>query len=105
MDPQPETDEFPKLCSGHFTHQLEQLQRTLVRRTKLAILCSTLGYEQPRAALPEKVAGWLLGRISLLCEMGEGMVLWLPPQWRGRLLNIGCGNGVLLLNFACRACA
>jgi SAM-dependent methyltransferase len=67
---------------------------------KLAIVCSTLGYEHPTGALIDQIGGWLLSRIPLLREMGEGMILWCPSKWRGRLLDIGCGSGALLKNFA-----
>jgi 2-polyprenyl-3-methyl-5-hydroxy-6-metoxy-1,4-benzoquinol methylase len=70
------------------------------RSNEIAILCATLGYEHPTVGLTEEVVGWFLARISLLRDMGEGMVLWCPSKWRGRLLDVGCGSGTLLKNFA-----
>jgi 2-polyprenyl-3-methyl-5-hydroxy-6-metoxy-1,4-benzoquinol methylase len=100
MDPQPHRHEIAKLYSSYYTHDAEPAPRSWLGRMKLAILCSTLGYEHPTGAIIDKIGGWLLGRISLLREMGEGMILWCPSKWRGRLLDVGCGSGALLRNFA-----
>jgi 2-polyprenyl-3-methyl-5-hydroxy-6-metoxy-1,4-benzoquinol methylase len=100
MDPQPHRHDIAKLYSSYYTHVAESAPRSWLGRMKLAILCSTLGYEHPTGALIDKIGGWILGRISLLREMGEGMVLWCPSKRRGRLLDVGSGSGALLNNFA-----
>jgi 2-polyprenyl-3-methyl-5-hydroxy-6-metoxy-1,4-benzoquinol methylase len=100
MDPQPHRDDIAKLYTSYYTHDTEPAQRSWLGRMKFAIVCSTLRYEHPAGGLIDKVGGWLLGRISLLREMGEGMILWCPSKWRGRLLDVGCGSGALVKNFA-----
>src|ERR1700693_1903946 len=63
MDPQPHRQEIAKLYSRYYTHDAEPESRSWLGRMKLAILCSTLGYQHPAAGLIDKVGGWLLGRI------------------------------------------
>jgi SAM-dependent methyltransferase len=100
MDPQPHRQDVPSLYSSYYTHAAKPESHSRLGRMKLAILCATLGYEHPTGGRIDTVGGWLLARISLLREMGEGMILWCPSKWRGRLLDVGCGNGALLKNFA-----
>jgi 2-polyprenyl-3-methyl-5-hydroxy-6-metoxy-1,4-benzoquinol methylase len=100
MDPQPHREDITNLYSSYYTHNVEPESQSRLGRMKMAILCATLGYEHPTGGPIDKVGGWLLARISLLREMGEGMILWCPSKWRGRLLDVGCGNGALLKNFA-----
>ena len=39
---------------------------------------------------------WLLSKIGPLKELVSGSLMWLRAEERGKLLDIGCGNGYFL---------
>lgn len=101
LNPRPAAEELGSLYENYFTHQADQMDpqgaglRDQVRR---AIQERLLGYAariSPRvralAALVQLVPWY---RASAMREL-----FWLPAAATGRLLDIGCGNGVPMQRF------
>ncbi|MEX0907083.1 MAG: class I SAM-dependent methyltransferase, partial [Gemmatimonadota bacterium] len=78
---------------GYFTHTDDagQLRNAVAPPTLVrATLARRLGYAQPSAMR----AAWLLERLPAWSEHCESYALFLPANPTGRLLDVGCGNGV-----------
>jgi hypothetical protein len=96
LDPQPELEDIPKLYFQYYTGTVAKNTSPLRRKIKQALL-ATLGY----SANPSMAMHLLQGCLALvptLQEMAEATAMYLPSAWRGRVLDVGCGNGVLLRN-------
>ncbi|HEX4599345.1 MAG TPA: class I SAM-dependent methyltransferase [Burkholderiaceae bacterium] len=101
LNPRPVAEQLPRLYENYFTHEAEQPGprsdglRVHVRR---AIQRSLLGYPARLGAAARALAAvvqlvpWY--RTSALREL-----FWLPFSSRGRLLDIGCGNGAPMQRF------
>lgn len=99
LNPRPLPEEIGKLYEDYHTHVVPSGNvnrkrlgriRTLVKNS---ILRSSYGYRIEGA---RSFLGWLLSRLGPLREMVGGSVLWLHFREKGRLLDIGCGNGQFL---------
>jgi len=97
LDPQPEPAEIHKLYAGYYTGHAARDTRPSRRRIKASILSVSLGYKDGAGAI-DVLAGRALTRIPGLRDVADATVLYLPAKWRGRILDVGCGNGVLLKN-------
>jgi len=97
LNPQPTPDDVGKLYIQYFTHQkLETPKKALAglrKRVKASILSSSFGYEMEGS---NRIMGSVLNCIGPLWEIVGGRVLWLEAGEKGRLLDIGCGNGQFL---------
>jgi len=96
LDPQPLPGELSKLYTQYYTHQVEKASRKRLARLrniiKTSILQTCFGYFMEQ----NKLLGWFFSLISPFKEIVGGSILWLKAQERGRLLDIGCGNGQFL---------
>lgn len=97
LNPQPTPDDVGKLYIQYFTHQkLETPKKALAglrKRVKASILSSSFGYKTDGS---NRIMGSVLSCIAPLREIVGGRVLWLEAGEKGRLLDIGCGNGQFL---------
>ena len=97
LDPRPVLEDIGKLYSRYFTHTAPpavpaRLVR-LRRKVKASLLASTFQYKADGAS---KALGWVCARIGPLREAVGGTIMWLDASRRGRLLDVGCGNGHFL---------
>ena len=99
LNPQPIPEDIPKLYRTYLTHQNNgRCPRPLRFRDKLlqATRAMALQYE---TLLPGPKWRWL-GRLTcavpLLRDLAAGSLMFLESSSRGRLLDVGCGNGTLL---------
>lgn len=97
LDRQPAPEEIGRFYVGYrCTHTVrEPVPGRLAGLTKAirkGILASAFGYTDLASGV-ERALGWLCSRIAPLRDSVGGSVLWLDASWRGRLLDVGCGNG------------
>lgn len=100
LDPVPVPDDIPLLYARYYTHLVDRAPPWLIRTynaVSSAIVTSAFGY---RDALPANRATLALGRLlSCIRDVRDrfgGDIMWLPQSWRGRLLDLGCGEGRFL---------
>lgn len=97
LNPRPIPEDIGKLYSKYFTHQaidtptgvLTGLNKSL----KASILQSSFGYEIEES---NKIIGSVLSKIRPLKDIAGGNVRYLNGCEKGRLLDVGCGNGIFL---------
>lgn len=91
LDPRPVLADVGKLYVHYLTHNPPAEPSHFGRSVRQGILIGALGYP---------VAGsWLGKALAWLAPVRDrisGTMMWLRAQWRGRLLDIGCGNGEFL---------
>jgi 2-polyprenyl-3-methyl-5-hydroxy-6-metoxy-1,4-benzoquinol methylase len=97
LNPRPIPDDIGKLYSRYYTHQvLDASKRTLAglrKSVKASILQYSFGYQMEGSS---RVLGSVLSRIGPLEDIVGGGVLYLKAGDKGRLLDVGCGNGLFL---------
>ncbi len=99
LDPMPIEEDIGRLYANYFTHVPyvpSENQRSFKTRLKDAILAHAFGYTE---LMPDgwlRVVGKTLARSSLVNERVGRSIMWLRGNWRGSLLDIGCGNGRFL---------
>lgn len=96
LDPMPGAADLPALYDRYFTHEAGA-ESLLQRAVKRGIPALRMGYpEPPGSDLLERMLARVLAWIPPLVEIAEHAVLWLPVSRRGRLLDVGCGDGAFL---------
>lgn len=90
LSPRPEASDIGRLYAGYHTHEDEAPPSALQRAVRHGIPAALLGYGDPG------IGSRLLARIGPLREAGLRSVLGLGAETRGRLLDVGCGSGLLL---------
>lgn len=93
LDPRPTADAIPDLYRDYFTHASEREGPSKRRGLKRALIARVCGYEPARE---RSMAATLLSAAGPVREAAEGAVMWLPAERRGRLLDVGCGDGRFL---------
>lgn len=100
LNPRPIPEDIGRLYSEYFTHttanavpnRIALLRKAIKRR----ILMSTFSYKNHSDKLSKKAARWLLSGMGFFRDVIDGAVMWLGTSCRGRLLDVGCGNGIFL---------
>jgi len=97
LNPQPNPDDIGKLYAQYFTHttpnSAPKNSSALRKLIKASILASGFGYSVDGS---NRMLGSLLSLVEPLKEMVGGGVRWLGNDDKGRLLDVGCGNGRFL---------
>jgi SAM-dependent methyltransferase len=97
INPQPTPDDVGKLYTQYFTHttlnSVPKNSSALRKLIKASILASSFGYSVDGSNI---MLGSLLSLIGPLKEIVGGGVRWLGNDDKGRLLDVGCGNGSFL---------
>jgi len=102
LDPLPLDSEHGKLYGRYFTHgddapkRSAQLPRDLARPLGQAILAARYGYSSDQVSSGLYALGKLAGLSPRSRDRVGRHVLWTRGEWRGRVLDVGCGSGDLL---------
>jgi SAM-dependent methyltransferase len=101
LSPRPHREEIPKLYERYYTHSPpaagDGASKSLTRATRDAALRRVCGYDAGRG--PGRLRRLLAegrGRLGPIRDAATGSVMWLGASRRGRLLDVGCGNGLFL---------
>jgi 2-polyprenyl-3-methyl-5-hydroxy-6-metoxy-1,4-benzoquinol methylase len=99
LDPVPHADDIPLLYRRYYTHghdggSGDVLGKGTPRRARLAYLAHAYGYHIDPA--PPAWLAWTLALVPGRREHLDLSVLELRSEWRGPLLDVGCGSGVML---------
>ena len=99
IDPLPSSDELDAAYSGYYTHAAPRKKAPLLRpiydRMKRGFLARTMGYDEGVTNL-ERRLGFFARFLPEGRHQMEAACMHLPARLRGRILEIGCGNGNIL---------
>lgn len=99
LDPQPLPEELSKLYEREYVTQVpasQDVAASVQDRIRQAIVAHTYGYPSSGTDHRWPKAGRVLSLIGPLREAAAASIRWLPASQRGRLLDVGCGNGAFL---------
>lgn len=102
LSPRPLPSERGGLYSEYYTHGELSAQpriRRLRREIRWAVLSAGFGYANLRLGTPvSRLGGHLLKVLPAVKKKVQREVLYLDGRHRGRLLDVGCGDGSFLLS-------
>jgi SAM-dependent methyltransferase len=96
LNPRPRADEIHKAYTQYYTHGVVQEAPTfpsLRRMIKFAILSGTFGYGHLASSPATRVLGKALRFVPFFREKVLSRIRYLHGSLRGKLLDVGCGNG------------
>lgn len=100
LNPQPISQDIDKIYCNYSTHEFS---RGKARRDRLqgwiapVIVAATLGYNDViNLGSGRKSVGRILNLVPPLRDIGQSYVMFLNGRQRGKLLDVGCGNGTYL---------
>lgn len=97
LNPHPAADDIGRLYSQYFTHQTLNAPKgnlaDLNKILKASILQSSFDYPMK---VSNRIIGPVLSKIGLLRDIAGSNVRYLKGSEKGRLLDVGCGNGIFL---------
>lgn len=99
LNPCPISGEIEKLYANYYTHSAETQMTQLTslrKKVEHSILASAFGYKSLFSGRGTRMAGRILSFISPIKEFVGRSVMWLDCSQKGKLLDIGCGNGQFL---------
>lgn len=100
LNPRPISKEIHKLYSTYYTHipgNAPSRRRNSLRKTiNRSILATAYGYDNISINNVGKTSSQLLSSIGILRDVVGRKIMWLSASRRGRLLDVGCGNGQFL---------
>ncbi|HEB36042.1 hypothetical protein LCGC14_1197620 [marine sediment metagenome] len=101
LNPQPIPENIGKLYANYFTHSIDiknPILASLRKKVWRILLATTFGYNNilNSSSSKSKWIGKALSLVPLLKERVESSIMYLNGSWKGKLLDIGCGNGQFL---------
>ena len=100
LDPQPVPEDLPNVYPDNYLTHSEQVDGSAIGglRTsiKLGVLAAAFGYGGVAPTRWAGILGNLASSLTMVRDSAGGVVMWLDGTTRGRLLDIGCGNGRFL---------
>ncbi|MDA3896726.1 MAG: class I SAM-dependent methyltransferase [Desulfobacteraceae bacterium] len=98
LHPQPSPEEIPGFYKAYHTHQAPDHIPRISIESALLIPGTLMGYRNSHLGVKGRARGRRLSMVGPIREIGKRSVMWLSAHPGGKLLDIGCGNGVFLFN-------
>src|SRR5438094_2963270 len=98
LDPRPVAADLAELYTSYYTHAesgVNSLRQRLKQIVERAVCETTFGYGGDSRGLPWRVLRRLISWLPVARAIGGSSVMWLHARHRGRLLDVGCGTGVI----------
>ena len=98
LDPAPSPELLPSFYEQYHTHSAEPVggaAKRLFTQSVNAFLSARYGYQNITSA-PGRIGRWLIQLVPTLRDNAAARVFWLPRIERGKLLEVGFGNGATL---------
>lgn len=99
LTPRPLADEIPKLYASYYTHETQDMDTRRLRlrkHIKDAILGTVLHYDNIALSRSSRRLGKVLGLLPFFRNRVLSAMMFIDGAWRGKLLDVGCGNGLFL---------
>jgi SAM-dependent methyltransferase len=100
LTPRPINDDIGKLYEEYVTHEIDLGKPTLYAKVETMLQSEELelacGYESDNTNILVKMYARFRSLFGYRLETVESSVMWLNASERGRLLDVGCGNGLFL---------
>jgi SAM-dependent methyltransferase len=100
LNPRPINEDIGKLYEEYVTHDIVQGEPTLFAKVETMLqseeLMTSCGYQSDNTNIFVKLYGRFRSMFGYRLETVESSVMWLKASERGRLLDVGCGNGLFL---------
>lgn len=99
LDPRPDPEAISTLYVGYSTHVLNTALHVFAGVPAAignAVLAARLGYRELSKGRLHLVLGWLASWLPIVYESVQLSVMGLAATHRGRLIDVGCGNGAFL---------
>lgn len=100
LNPRPLEADLHRLYEDYFTHDscARNLRASKVKAAiRNAVLASSMGYSRPSNGHPRRAIGRLFSSFRPIRELVEASVMGIEGPPRGKLLDVGCGNGEFLV--------
>jgi 2-polyprenyl-3-methyl-5-hydroxy-6-metoxy-1,4-benzoquinol methylase len=101
LDPRPIRRDLAKIYQSYYTHEPvrsgSSILVSLKNKVERILLKAEFGYDSLPGGTGARFAGRLLGALLPMArEIAGSSVMWLNAQSKGKLLDVGCGNGSFL---------
>jgi 2-polyprenyl-3-methyl-5-hydroxy-6-metoxy-1,4-benzoquinol methylase len=97
LNPRPIPEDIGKLYSQYYTHQVLEAPKKMLaglrESVKASVLQSSFGYHIEGSS---RMLGSMLSKIGPIKDIVGSKVCYLKTCEKGRLLDVGCGNGLFL---------
>jgi len=101
LNPMPNTDDLPKLYEDYYTHappkkNASNTIQNFIQNSTKAYTLRKYNYPPQKLSLFSKIASYLISLNPALTANLDFSTFYLPYTKKGRILEIGCGNGQML---------
>ncbi len=96
IDPKPALGEIDGFYENYHTHEDSETNRWIDRIVWRGIPAVSMGYWDIVTDPLNRILGLCFSMLGPCREVGKGAIKWLPANRKGRLLDVGCGNGYFL---------
>lgn len=97
LSPRPVIEDIAKVYKTYYTQNLANSQQSILASLKgkveRTLLKANFGYEDLPGRQESRLLGRVVGLLPMAREIAGSSVMWLNAHPKGKLLDVGCGNG------------